>query len=349
MSEIALPATLAEVFSPRWLSAALSRKFPGISVRAVTPGPVISRVATNARFRIECHGGMPAGLSPDLCAKGYFTETGQSSSGAGEIEVRFYSGLAEKTGMRTLRSVFAGFEPSTGRSLVITEDVVARGAVFTDARSDYTPEQVAQSLEELAKLHSVTWQRPEYAKAEWLAPRMRSYTLARGIEDIRFNFEGPIGALVPDRVRDARRLFEVYLALADQVPSLTPWCVIHGDPHVGNLFIEPGGRPAFLDWQLVQRAPWYIDVGYHIGSALGVEERRKHEGELVRHYLERLAAGGVDTPEPEDAWLGIRRGIVHGFYLWGITRKVNPEITRILLERLGTAAADHDAFAAVTG
>lgn len=42
----------------------------------------------------------------------------------------------------------------------------------------------------------------------------------------------------------------------------------------------------------VQRGPWYLDVGYHIASALTVEDRRAHEDELVRHYLDRLVAAG---------------------------------------------------------
>ena len=36
--------------------------------------------------------------------------------------------------------------------------------------------------------------------------------------------------------------------------------------------------------------------------------------------------------------------MVHGFYLWGITLKVDPRHTAVLLERLGTAVADHDAY-----
>ena len=100
--------------------------------------------------------------------------------------------------------------------------------------------------------------------------------------------------------------------------------------------------------QLVQRGGWYLDVGYHIASALTVEDRRHAERDLVRHYLDRLAAGGVDAPPWDDAWLGLRRGILHGFYLWGITLKVDPAITTVLLERPGTAAADHAVFDAVS-
>jgi aminoglycoside phosphotransferase (APT) family kinase protein len=152
---------------------------------------------------------------------------------------------------------------------------------------------------------------------------------------------------VPDETRDAQRLADAYRALVAQVRGATPWSVIHGDAHVGNLYLDGAGRPSFVDWQLVQRGPWYLDVGYHLASALTVEDRRRTEKDLVRHYLDRLGAAGVDAPSWDDAWLGIRRGVLHGFYLWGITLKVDPAVTSVLLRRLGTAAADHDALAAV--
>lgn len=339
-----IPATLEELLSPEWLGAALGRRFPGIRVTSVTPGPAVSRVSTNARFRIECAGGLPPGLSPDLCVKGYFGDVGALARHAGGPEARFYRDVAEATGVRTLRSVFAECDDETGRSVVITEDVIARGATFIDGRSDYSVSQLEQSLAELAKLHAATWQRPAYARADWLAPRFGSYTQVRGLPDIRFNFEGPIGARVPLEVRDAQRLYDDYCALGRELAKSEPWCVIHGDTHVGNLFLEADGTPALVDWQLVQRAPWSVDVGYHIASALPVEVRRKNEDALLRHYLERLAAGGAPAPSFDDARRDIRRGILHGFYLWGITRVVIPEITAILLERLGHAAADHDVF-----
>lgn len=348
-TQLAIPATLEQLLTPAWLTSALAKRFPGVAVTSVEPGPVISRVATNARFRIDCAGGMPRGLSRDLCVKGYFSEAGQGQNQAGEIEARFYNQLAEATGVSTLRSVYADFDPASGMSVLITEDVVARGATFSDARRDYSPDQAAQSLEQLARLHAGTWNRAEYANEPWLESRLASYTRVRGVADIRFNFEGPIGARVPEILRDSQRLYDVYLELAGLTQRATPWCVIHGDPHVGNTFFDAQGRPSFLDWQLVQRGPWYIDVGYHLASSLTIEDRRKSEADLVKHYLARLAAGGVTPPGLDDAWFGIRRGIVHGFYLWGITRKVDPSITSVLLERLGTAAADHDAFGSIAG
>jgi hypothetical protein len=91
----------------------------------------------------------------------------------------------------------------------------------------------------------------------------------------------------------------------------------------------------------VQRGPWYLDVGYHVAAMLTVEDRRSHEGALVQHYLDRLAAAGVERPASGTVEDGLRRGFLHGFFLWGITLKAKPVIITALLERLGTALDDH--------
>jgi hypothetical protein len=343
-----VPHTLDEVLSPPWLTAALGQRFPGIEVTAVTPGPVVSRVSTNARFQIEGAGGLPAGLSPQLCVKGYFSAAQRPYRHVGESEACFYRYLAEPSGVRTLRPVYADVDPGSRHGVVITEDVVVTGATFLDARSPYSPDQVAASLEELAKLHSSTWQEPRWRDDVWLAPRLESYFGMRGIEDIRGNFDGPIGARVPDSVRRPEPLMTAFRALAAPASSVSLWSVLHGDAHIGNVFLDGAGRPSFLDWQLVQRGPWYLDIGYHIVSALTVEDRRRTERELLAHYLDRLGAGAISTPSFDQAWLGYRRGIVYGFFLWAITLKVDPAITSTLLERLGTAAADHDALRAAS-
>jgi hypothetical protein len=342
-----VPRTTARLLSPEWLSAALAPRFPGVRVTKVTPGPVVSRVSTNIRFHIECEGGMPDGLSPDLCAKGYFSEAGWPGRATGVFEVSFYRELAASTGVRTLRSVYADIDPDTRHGVVITEDVVAQGGTFLDATSDYTPDQTAQSLTELARLHAATWGDAGVGAAGWLAPRIERHLEHRGVKEIRSNFEGDVGAGVPDEVRDAELLYAAYRALVEEARTASPWAVVHGDAHVGNLYLDGGGHPSFLDWQLVQRGPWYLDVGYHIASTLTVADRRRTEEDLLRHYLDRLRAAGVEAPSRDEAWLGVRRGIIHGFYLWGITQLVDPEVTSVLEHRLGTAAADHESFKAV--
>jgi len=341
------PLDLDHVLHPAWLTAALSQRYPGVHITSVDRGPVISRVSTNARFRI--HGELPDGLTPDLCVKGYFNEIGQQYAFLGAIESAFYRDLAPTAGVRTLKAVYADVDPATQHGVVITEDVVAQGAQFLDALSDYSPNHVAQSLSQLAKLHASTWRRDELLDARWLDSRAAGYTMTRGVAEITSNFTTAIGAGVPAAVRDPQRVFDGFNSVIAQHSNAPEWCVIHGDAHLGNWMLDGQGRPSLLDWQLVMRGPWYLDVGYHLASALPIEQRRQHEGDLLRHYLNELTAGGVPPIDEQTAWAGARVGMLYGFYLWAITLKVDPAITTELNTRLGTAVADHNVLQEVLG
>lgn len=342
---MSVPHNLDEALSREWLTHALGTRFPGVTVAGVERGPVISRVATNARFRVKYEGQPPAGLSSALCVKGYFSDAGYEFRHAGEPEACFYRDILGMAGIRTLRSLYSEVDPSTRASVVISEDEIARGSEFLDASSPYTVDQVAESLTQLATLHAATWNHGGFSGQSWLAPRLDSYLILRGVTEVRSNFGSTVGAKVPDSARDADRLVAAYRKLARRVAESSTWTVVHGDAHIGNLFLDPDGHPCFTDWQLVQRGPWWLDVGYHIASALPVDVRRSAEADLVRHYLGELSARAIDVPSADEVRTGIRLGIVHGFFLWAITLRVNPAITAILLERLGSAAADHDALA----
>lgn len=335
-----IPATLEDATSAEWLSEALRAP-----VDSVTTGEVDNRVSTNQPVHVE----LADGTARDLWIKGYFTEIGRQYRSAGVPEAAFYRDVVDRTGVRTLRVVAAAVDFDTAENVIVTEDELGEGARFLHALDPYTPDQAAETLEQLATLHARTWLDPELAELPWLANRLSFYTLTRGIADIQVNFDGPIGIGVPEAIRDAKRLYEMYQRLGELVAAATPWSVIHGDVHIGNVFLDRGGRPSFCDWQLVQRGPWYLDVGYHIATVLTVDDRRRNENDLLRHYLDRLGAGGVETPGIEEARQRIRGGFVHGLYLWAITLKVDPRKTSVLLERLGTAVADHDAYDEIRG
>jgi hypothetical protein len=245
--------------------------------------------------------------------------------------------------VRTLDCFYADVDSATMHGVVITEDVATSGATFLDALSPYTPDQVAESLEQYAVLHGRTWRMARTDEA-WLTPRLEMTMNARGLSEINGNFEGPNGSRVPEEVRDGERLLENIRQLACDLQSAEDGCLLHGDAHVGNLFLDSAGRPCLVDWQLVQRGPWYLDVGYHIGCALSPGERRAHESELLSHYLDCLRAQGVDPPSWEEAWRSIGIGMVYGLFLWAITLKVAPPIIAAMLERLGGAVSDHGVY-----
>ena len=168
----------------------------------------------------------------------------------------------------------------------------------------------------------------------------------RGLPEIQGNFDGPNGVRVPLEVRDPQQLIDAVRVLGAREPG-PGWTVIHGDTHVGNVFLDGDRRPSLTDWQLVQHGHWSIDVGYHIGSALEPGERAGAERDLLAHYLDRLRSEGVDAPTFDAAWLEYRRGVAYGFYLWAITLFVQPDIIEALLHRLGSAAHDLESYAAI--
>jgi hypothetical protein len=342
-----VPDTLSEACSPQWLTAALQPRFPGVEVTGVIAGPIVDRVSTNARIAITCAGGLPTGLPGQLCIKGYFNEIGRTARSIGEPEAHFYRDLAPHADLRTLRPVYADVDQVTRHGVVVTADVVADGGRFLDGQSIFTPDEVARCLSELARLHARTWMQPSWSTQSWLAPRMGRVLEVWGLERttsvIAQNLHGPNGHRIPTDVRDEGRLIDAYRMMAASAAG-QPWCVIHGDPHVGNVFLDAAGRPGLLDWQLVQRGAWSVDVGYHIASALTVDDRRQSGPDLLRHYLDCLRSCGIEPPPLPQAWLALSRGVLHGFFLWAITTKVEPAIIEILLHRLGTAAAEFEVF-----
>lgn len=340
-----VPDDLNVALTPRWLTSALQPRFPGVEVRAVERGPVVERLSTNACFTINATG--PADLPRRLCIKGYYSEVGRSIAFVGEPEAGFYRDLAESTGVRTLLCVYAAVDPATRHGVVITRDEVAEGGQFLDGNSPFTSDQAADALTELARLHAATWMAERWATATWLEPRLgravQAWGEKRTLDIMTANLNGPNGAGVPEAVRGAGRLLAAHRRLSAEAPepSTPGWCVIHGDAHVGNIMVDAGQRPRLVDWQLVQRGFWQVDVGYLIAATLPPEQRRTAERDLLRHYLDQLASQGIPAPEFDTAWPLLIDGMTHGFFLWAITTKVAPDVIAVLLARLGTAVADH--------
>ncbi|MCV7302704.1 phosphotransferase [Mycobacterium barrassiae] len=341
---VEVPDDLDAALSPAWLTDALQERFPGIEIRAVRRGPVVERLSTNARFTVDYKGRFD--LPRHLCIKGYFGEVGRHIPFVGEPEACFYRDLAGPSGIRTLKCVYADVHPDSRHGVVITHDEVANGGDFLDGNDPFDVEQAADALTELARLHAITWRAQRWADVEWLQPRLgravQAWGEARTLEIMSANLNGRNGVGVPRAVADAEQLLAAHRRVSARTPDgEAQWCVIHGDAHVGNIMLDVTKRPWMVDWQLVQRGFWDVDVGYLIAATLPPDIRRASERDLLHHYLEALDAHGIYSPPRDEAWAAIVNGMIHGFFLWAITTKVEPDVIAVLLERLGTAVADH--------
>src|SRR5437773_2212063 len=128
-TNIVIPEEIEQLLTPEWLTDALATQFPGTRVTSVTRGPVVERVSTNARFKIE--GDLPPDLPPALCAKGYFGPVGKGSAHAGVPEASFYRDLSHAIGVRTLNSVWADVDPDSTRDSQALVDAYKRIASRT--------------------------------------------------------------------------------------------------------------------------------------------------------------------------------------------------------------------------
>lgn len=331
------PLSLEETLSPAWLGAAL-----GAGVRAVETVETIKTVATKTRFRVE----LETGEHRHYCVKGLFGE-GPLSAGHARIaqaEARFYRDFAPVPGVHTPRCRYSGIDPASGHGIIVMDDVVAAGGRFLTALEPYSPEQARRSLGQIATLHAAHWQGAGLDRHSWLRNRLVELADSplRTDAELQALVDDPRGEQLPGAIKDAGRIMRALRALASTAGARAD-ALVHGDAHAGNLFVLDGAT-SIIDWQLLQRANWGLDVAYHICSVLSVDNRRESERDLLDHYLDRLAAGGVTPPGREEAWEVYRSSVAYGYYLWSVTRRVDPPVIREFCTRLGTAVTDLETF-----
>jgi aminoglycoside phosphotransferase (APT) family kinase protein len=324
--------------SPEWLTTAMQRAYPGVEISAVTVLGEMKTLATKLRFEVE-YSEAPGDPPATLFMKGFFGEGAEARAWIGEPEARFFSELAPMLDARIPRAVYAATDDRTRHGLVILHDLVAEGAHFLTALSPYTVDQVEATLAELAKVHARLWDSPAIDNA-WLEPEVRKFTDYRPVEEVQDLLDGERGTPLPSQVKDAERLRNAVIQVFAQTERERR-CLVHGDAHAGNLYLDDDGKPGIVDWQIVSRGHWSFDVAYHVAAALQVPDRERAEVDLVRSYLDRMRGYGIDIPPWDDAWRAYQRALVYGYNLWVVTTTVDPRITHEFVYRLGTAAAAH--------
>lgn len=337
MQPASIPATLNTLLDCEWLGDVLSDVNEDERIIALEQVDSSKTLAEKVRFSaiIEKSGGQRRTRS--YCVKAHL----DGSSGMDLFsEARFYSELAPLLHVRTPRSYYAAVDEPAAQAMIIMDDVVDMGGQFLSAHRPYSLETVRDSLAQLALLHASTWAGARTAHMDWLSPRIRGMT-----EYFQGQFlqslldDGRCGDIAPE-LRDAKNLVEAVQRTADH--EIT--CVIHGDTHSGNVYLDRDGRANWIDWQVVQRGHWATDVSYHLGTVLDIESRRTHEAGLLRHYLQELQSHGIKVPEWDEAWERYALSFSYGYFLWAITRISSRAVVLIHIPRLTAALTDHDTF-----
>jgi hypothetical protein len=290
-----LPIQVSDL-SPAWLSGVL-----GLEVVDVTVLDHAS--ATNQRVRLgltyATAGEGPTSLFVKLASPDPAHREMIGASAMGEREARFYVDVAPSVDLRVPRSYYAA-SADDGSFALLLEDLATGGCAFSDGAWGVTADGAAGALEELARFHARFADPAVRAKvAPWLAavqPQHGDFVaqLMRNVLDEHADEVSPAYLAAGD----------FYVEYHDRLGELWesgPQTYIHGDTHIGNVFLD-GSRVGFLDWGLSRVSTPLRDASYFLTMAVDPEERRKSERELLRLYLDALrAAGGADIAFDE-AW-----------------------------------------------
>jgi len=331
---IRVPLTLEEALDPTWLGESLGR-----AVSAVETVEVIKTVATKVRFSAK----FADGSSENYCLKGLLDVDEMSRMGGSTcvLEGDFYLKLAPLLDVQVPEAVAVVTDREARQSVLIMRDLIVAGGRFCSALEAFTADQAADSVTQLAHLHAGSALLKQF---DWIAPRAAQ--LARmphmTAEILQGLLDDPRGVNLTPEVRSGARLIEGMKALADKSEA-RPQFLVHGDAHAGNIFRTAKGS-GLIDWQVLQRGTWAIDVAYHLCAVLPVELAETEERRLLDHYLDLARGLGLTLPDREEAWLQYREAVMYGYYMWGITRRVDPPIIRQFTDRLGRAVMRHDSF-----
>lgn len=217
----------------------------------------------------------------------------------GKREAQFYSDVAPSIGLRVPRSYFAATAPD-GDFALLLEDLATSGSTFSDGSWGITSDAAARALEDLAAFHARFGDGAERtAVTPWLeAPRTQRGDMIPQL--LRSVLDRHRDVLTPAYIA-AGELYVDHYRRIDELWNAGPQTYIHGDPHIGNVFLD-NGRVGFFDWGLSRLSTPLRDVSYFLTMAVDPEDRRRSERDLLRIYVRALgAAGGADITF-DDAW-----------------------------------------------
>jgi hypothetical protein len=281
------PAVVDHVdeLTPAWFDAVLGTGGTASAVRSVTTEPVgTGQMAATVRARLT----LDDGRERTVVVKYARADLQSPMAGVAYAkEVAFYAELGDRVAVRTPECLYAAITEGAPRFVLVLEDLA--GARQGDQIAGCPVEHAEAALVNLAGLHGPTWGDTAHAFAERFAAEL-----------------DPSEAAVLEAAREL--LAEWMFDDGDRV------AVLHGDYRLDNLLFpvdDPAGVAA-VDWQTASVGPPGRDVAFFLSTCLEVEDRRRHEHDLVAAYHGALAAHGVSGYSLDECFADYRLGLLHG-------------------------------------
>ena len=340
------PAVVGHVdqLTPAWFDAVLGTTGTRSAIRAVTTEPVgTGQMASTVRAHLV----LGDGTDRTVIVKYARADVESAMAGmAYAKEVAFYAQLGDRVAVRTPDCLYAAIADGSSRFVLVLEDL---SDALQGNQIDGCPVDHAEAaLVNLAGLHGPTWCDAELAASSWLGtdPAITAEFMAPVLEVAIDAFAarfGPELDAAETAVLDASREL-----LADWMfDKGERFAVVHGDYRLDNLLfpVDDPARVAAVDWQTTSLGPPARDVAFFLSTCLAVDDRRRHERELVAAYHRALGDYDVTGYSLEQCFADYRAGMLHapliillGRFTAGVTER-GDEMFRAMWRR-STAAID---------
>ena len=340
-----------------WINDVLSEHFPGASVADMEILGGDSGTTERCRIGlVYAPGARPAGAPDSIFVKlrppGLTERLFGNILALGPNEVGFYRDIASDVPVRAPECYCA--RDGGGEFVLVLEDLASKGAQFRTIADPISLDEAKAVVAALARLHASFWEPPRLAvRFPWL--RSPDHNPNAAVE--RFlcaSAHRPTLArfphLLPESLRRGAHQIHKKRKALERYWADGPLTLIHGDPHLGNLYFVDA-EPGFFDWQVLQRHQGIRDVAYFSVLSLDTETRRAHERDLVRLYQETLRDGGVPNHDldRDKAWEHYRSFSLYAYLGTSVTTSMSDlqprHIAELGLKRAATAVDDLDALA----
>jgi hypothetical protein len=318
-----LPKLASEV-NAQWLTRLLQNRYPGLVVENMVLDKLIDSHTTKLLLTLDLNeAGKAAGVPQHICIKanwsGLFDNVDIS-----ELEARYYYFVRDSIGIPSPICYYADWDPETGKGIIILEDLARKGGEFGHSLQHTGVDGVARALEGLARLHGAWWGNPKLDQQAWLPTSMGTPVDTDQLDImwkyVEINLAKPEFRAVISKwvLDDPQRFVRAYKSLVRFVQAQTgPRCIVHGDCHLGNTYRRADGERLWMDWQLVRKGQPWRDLTYFMVGSLTIDERRKSERALHKHYRDALLATGADgVPDLDGIFEQYRRWIIYGQQAW---------------------------------